>query len=118
MGGLRTSPDQLRSVDPHLTDNFATINRELETVTLAISLKSNVDGRDSISDIDVVDPFGGLVVRLKPPPFESLRSASCDGPVIIINHPGWRSDIIILLHDTSPSLITTFDDFFDRANEL
>ena len=118
MRGLRTSLDQIRSVDLHLADNFATINRELETVTLAISPKSNVDGRES--DIDAVDPFGHLVVRqrkllddreklilqiratpgldtfLKPPSFESLRSAARHGPVIIINHSEWRSDIIIL----------------------
>ncbi len=140
MRGLRTSLDQVRSVDPHLADNFATINRELETVTLAISSKSNVDGRDS--DIDAVDPFGHLVVRqrkllddreklisqiqalpgldtfLKPPSFETLHSAARHGPVIIINHSIWRSDIIILLHGTPPSLITTSDDFYDRAIKL
>jgi CHAT domain-containing protein len=59
----------------------------------------------------------GLDTFLKPPSFDALRSASCDGPVIIVNHSRWRSDIIILLHDT-PSLITTSDDFFDRANKL
>jgi len=110
MRGLHTSLDQIHSIDPHLADNFATINQELEMVTLAILLKSNVDDRASTSDIDAVDPFGGLVVRqqkllddremlilqiqavpgldtfLRPPSFESLRSASCHGPVIIINH--------------------------------
>ncbi len=142
MRELRTSLDQIRSVDPHLADNFATINRELETVTLAISSKSNVHGIDSTSDVDAVDPFGRHVVRqrklmddreklisqiravpgldtfLKPPSFEYLRSASCHGPVIIINHSWWRSDIIILLHDSPPSLITTSRDFYFRANEL
>jgi hypothetical protein len=140
MRGLRTSLDQIGSVDPHLADNFAAINRELEMVTLAISSKSNVDGRDS--DIDAVDPFGRRVVRqrkllddrenlilqiqalpgldtfLKPPSFDTLRSAARHGPVIIINYSCWRSDIIILLCDSPPSLITTSDDFFNRANEL
>jgi hypothetical protein len=140
MRGLRTSLDQIRSVDLHLADNFATINQELETVTLIISSKSNVDGRDS--DIDAVDPFGHHVVRqrkllddreklilqiralpgldtfLKPPSFESLRSAARHGPVIIINHSMWRSDIIILHHNSPPSLITTSDDFYVRANDL
>ena len=142
MRGLRTSLDQIRSVDPDLADTFATINRELEMVTLAISPKSNVDGRDCTSETDMVDPFGHLVVRqrklfddreklisqiravpgldtfLKPPSFESLRSASRHGPVIIINHSFWRSDIIILQHNSPPSLIATSDDFYARANKL
>jgi CHAT domain-containing protein len=140
MRGLRTSLDQIRSIDPDLAHNFATINRELETVTLAISSKSNVNGR--VSDIDAVDPFGHLVVRqrkllddreklisqiqalpgldtfLGPPSFESLRSAARHGPVIIINHSFWRSDIIILHHNSPPSLIATSNDFYARANKL
>jgi CHAT domain-containing protein len=140
MRGLRTSIDQIRFVDPHLADNFAAVSRELEALTLAMSPKDNVD--DSDSDIDGMDPFGDLVVRqrklfddheklisqiqavpgfdtfLKPPSFETLRSAARRGPVIIINHSIYRSDIIILLHNSPPSLITTSDDFYDRANEL
>jgi hypothetical protein len=142
MRGLCTSLDQIRSFNPHLADNFATINRELETVTLPISSKSNIDSRDSTNDMDAVDPFGHLVVRqwkllddreklilqiqalpgldtfLKPPSFKSLRSAARHGPVIIINHSMWHSDIIILHHNSPPSLITTSDDFYVRANDL
>jgi len=140
MRGLRTSIDQIRFVDPHLADNFATVSRELEAVTLTISSKSNIDGRDN--DINEMDPFGGLVVRqrklfddrekfvsqiqalpgldtfLGPPSFDTLRSAASYGPVVIINHSIWRSDIIILQHNTPPSLIATSDDFYARANEL
>jgi CHAT domain-containing protein len=141
MRGLRSSIHHIRSIDPHLADNFAAVSRELETVTLAISPKSiNVDGRDS--DVDGMDPFGHLVVRqrkllddreklisqiqalpgldtfLKPPSFDTLRSAARHGPVIIINHSRWRSDIIIVLHNSPPSLIDTSDDFYDRAIEL
>ena len=61
MRGLRTSINQIRLVDPHLADNFATINRKLEMLTLDISPNNNVDGRDS--DIEGMDPFGHLVVR-------------------------------------------------------
>ncbi len=140
MRGLRTSLDQIRFVDTHLANNFAAVGRELEALTLAILPKSNVDGRDS--DIDGVDPFGHLVVRqrklfddreklisqiqalpgfdtfLKPPCFDTLHSAARHGPVIIINHSRWRSDIIILLHNSPPSLIPTSDDFYYRATEL
>ena len=61
MRGLRSSIDQIRSIDPHLADNFAAVSRELETLTLAISPSSNVNGRDS--DVEGMDPFGHLVVR-------------------------------------------------------
>jgi len=125
MRGLRTPVDQIRFVDPHLASNFAAINRELVMVTLALSSKTSVYGRDS--DTDAVDAFGDLVVRqrklfddrerlisqiqalpgfhafLKPPSFDTLRSAARHGPVIIINHSGWRSDIIILLYNSPPS---------------
>jgi CHAT domain-containing protein len=140
MRGLRTSINQIRLVDPHLADDFATINRKLEMLTLDISPNYNADGRDS--GIDAMDPFGDVVVRqrklfddreklisqiqalpgfdtfLKPPSFDTLRSAARHGPVIIINHSYWRSDIIIIRHNSPPSLITTSDDFFDQANEL
>jgi hypothetical protein len=39
-------------------------------------------------------------------------------PVIIITHSQWRSDIIILLHNSPPSLIDTSDDFYARAIKL
>jgi len=137
MRGLRASIDHLRFIDSPLADNFIAVSRELEGLTLA---KSNVYGRDS--DTDAMDPFGDLVVRqrkllddreklisqiqalpgfdtfLKPPSFDTLRSAARHGPVIIINHSEWRSDIIIVLHNSPPSLINTSDDFYDRANEL
>ncbi len=140
MRGLRTTINQIRLANPHLADNFAAVSRELETVTLAVSPKSNVGSRDS--DIDGMDPFGHLVVRqrklfndrqmlisqvqalpgfdtfLKPPSFDTLHSAALHGPVIIINHSAWRSDIIILHHNSPPSLINTSHDFYARANEL
>jgi len=36
----------------------------------------------------------------------------------MINLCTWRSDIIIILRDTPPSLIPTANDFYDRANKL
>jgi len=140
MRGLRTSIDQITLVDPHLADEFATINRELETLTFAFA--PNDDAYVGSSDDEGMDSFGQLVVRqrkllddraklisriqalpgfdtfLKPPAFDGLRSAASHGPVIIINHSDWRSDIIILLHNSPPSLIPTSDGFYARAIEL
>ncbi|KAH9961133.1 CHAT domain-containing protein [Lactifluus volemus] len=54
---------------------------------------------------------------LEPPSFDILRSAALHGPVIIINHCHWRSDLLVLFRD-SLSLIPTTDDFYRRAIEL
>jgi CHAT domain-containing protein len=142
MRGLRTSIDQICATNSHLADNFAAVNRDLEMLTLAISANSNDDRRDGGSVR--IDPFGHLVVQqrkllddrnklisqiqalpgfetfLEPPSFDKLHFAAARGPVIIINHCRWRSDILVLLYNTphSPSLIPTADDFYDRANNL
>ena len=52
------------------------------------------------------------------PLFDTLQSAASSGPVIVVNHSKLRSDILILLHNASPSLIPTPTDFYDRANAL
>ena len=139
MRGLRTSIDQIRLADSNLADKFSTANRELEALTMALSLDNNVDGNNILEGMD---PYGHSVIRkqklldereklitqiqalsgfdtfLKPPSFDTLRSAASHGPVIIISHCRWRSDIIILLHDSPPSLIPTSDGFYSRANKL
>ena len=139
MRGLRTSIDQIRLADSNLADNFSAVNRKLETLTLALSVNNNVDGNN---DLVGMDPYGHTVIRkqklfddreklitqiralsgfdtfLKPPSFDTLRSVAFHGPVIIINHCEWRSDILILIHNSPPSLVPTSDDFFSRANKL
>jgi len=140
MRGLRTSIDKLRTADSHLADKFAAVNRDLEVLTLTSSLDGNIDIRHG--DTEGMEPFSHLVVRqrklledreklisqiqalsgfdtfLKPPSFDDLRFVACNGPVIIINHSKWRSDILILFRNCPPSLITTPDDFYSRAIEL
>ena len=140
MRGLRSSIDQLRASDPDLADKLTTINQDLEELTLTFSQNNYGDGGEE--GLEGMDPFSRLVVRqqgllddrdklisqirarngfesfLKSPSFDNLRSAAVRGPVIIINHCEWRSDIIILFHDSPPSLIPTANDFYDRANEL
>ena len=137
MRGLRTTVDQIRSADCHLADEFAAVSKDLETLTLALD---NVDSGNSVPK--GMDAFGHLVMRqqrlldereklilkiqalpgcetfLKPHSYDTLCGAACHGPIIIINHSEWRSDIVILLHDSPPSLMTTSDDFYDRANKL
>jgi CHAT domain-containing protein len=142
MRGLRTSLDQLHAVDTPLAKKFANINRELETLTTT-TVSPGVWPNDSGAEgHDKMEPFGRLLMKqrkltdkreelilhirtlsgfeqfLMAPSFHTLRSAAVRGPVIIINHNQWRSDIIILLHDSPPSLIPTSDDFYGHAEAL
>ena len=140
MRGLRTSIDQIRAIDYELADKFATVNRDLEMLTLTNSANNNDNNRND--DTVEMDLFGRLVVRqrelldyrktlisqiqalpgletfLKSPFFDNLRSAAARGPVIIINHSRMRSDILILHHGFPPSLVPTAHDFHDRATNL
>jgi CHAT domain-containing protein len=141
MRGFRTSTDQLRCARPVLADQLAKINKTLEI--LATSILQTAKHRDqrvtyngegdefgrilkeqrlALEERDAlvshVREFPGFETFLKVPQFDSLRAAAARGPVIIINHCRWRSDILILLHDLPPSLITTADGFYDRAKKL
>ena len=143
MRHLRTSVDQLMQADPKLGHQFAAISRELEELTKSIPpshiLSIDDDGAD---DLKAVDPFGRLLLKqrrlleernnliprikalpgfdtfLTSPSFDTLCSAASSGPVILINHTIWRSDIVILLPDIPPSLIPTPPNFYLRARAL
>ena len=143
MHGLRTSSRQLHTEFPILADCFDTISRDLEVLTISSSSSGNVDidqweapthGGDGehqrlmarqddllkkrielISQIRDLEHFKDF---LKPPSFDTLRSAASRGVVIIINHCKWRSDIIMVLGDSPPSHISTSYKLFGRAIEL
>ncbi|KAI0250879.1 CHAT domain-containing protein [Lactifluus subvellereus] len=147
MRGLRTSVDQLRNVDSALANKFAKINRSLEALTTSNSYSQSVPASSSMDerradDREGTDAFGrtlneqrrlveerdtlisqvrqlpGFESFLGTPSFNTLRDAASRGPVIIINHCRWRSDILILLCDAPPSLVSTPDDFYARVNKL
>ncbi|KAI0292644.1 CHAT domain-containing protein [Multifurca ochricompacta] len=143
MRGLRNSMDHLSRFNSPLATKLAAINQDLESLTMSVTPSGTIGISDAGSQVDDgMDPFGRLVVKqqklleerdmlvsqiqelpgfgdfLKTPSFENIRSAASHGPVIIINHNEWRSDILILFQDSPPSLIPTTDDFYDRANKL
>ncbi|KAI9436230.1 CHAT domain-containing protein [Lactarius indigo] len=144
MRGFRTSVDHLRAADSTLAERFVEINQNLEKVTMSVAASGarvETDNRRAEA-IDGLDSFGRLVLQqrklledrnelilqiqslpgfqsfLKTPSFDDLKSAASCGPVIIINHSQWRSDIIILHSNSALSHIPTPDDFYDRARKL
>ncbi|KAH9162883.1 CHAT domain-containing protein [Lactarius sanguifluus] len=143
MRGLRAPMVQLIEEDPPLAERFAEINKELEALTISVTPSAMLETEDGVAQSgDRMDPFGRLVVRqrklveerdalilqirgqpglegfLKAPSFTSLRSAASRGPVIIINHCKWRSDILMIFHSFLPCSIPTANDFYARAKEL
>ena len=140
---LRTSIDQLLSADPVLGRKLAAVNQDLEKLTKSVPPSHKLRMDEGTADgLRAVDPFGRLLLEqrglleeraklisqiqaspgfdsfLKSPPFDTLRSAASSGPVVMINHSEWRSDILIVLHNKPPSLIPTPDDFFKRVGAL
>ncbi|KAI9462854.1 CHAT domain-containing protein [Lactarius psammicola] len=143
MRGLRTPMAQLVEENPLLAKRFAEINQELETQTVSITPSGRPEVEDGVAQgRDWTDPFGRLVVQrrklveerdelisqirgrpgldgfLKTPSFTTLRSAASRGPVILINHCFFRSDILIIFHNSLPCSIPIANNFWDRANKL
>ena len=143
MRRLRASINKLQQADPELGHKFEVVNRDLEELTKSIPpcpKLSMDDGR--ADDLRAADPFGRLLLRqrgplkergelisqiqalpgfdhfLTSPSFDTLHFAASSSPVIIINHSKPRSDILIVLHNTSPSLVPTPNDFHARAITL
>ena len=143
MRGFRTPVTKLNEEDSPLAKRFSEINRELEALTISVAPSGRPEMEDDVGQGgDGMDPFGRLVMRrqklveergalisqiqgrpgsqgiLSAPSFTTLRSAASRGPVIIINHCEWRSDILIIFHNSLPYSIPTADDFYARGNEL
>ena len=143
MRGLRTPVCQLIGEDSPLAKRFTKINQELETMTISVTPNGGPEIEDGVHQSnDGTDPFGRLVIKRKKlveerdalisqiqsqpglerflgvPSFDTLRSAASHGPVIIINHCKWRSDIIVVFRHSLPCSIPTTETFFSRANDL
>ena len=143
MRGLRTPVYQLVEEDSPLAKRFSEINQDLETLTIAVTPSGRPEIEDGAHESkDGMDPFGRLVIKRKKlveerdalisqiqsrpglegflgtPSFDTLRSAASRGPVIIINHCEWRSDIIIIFHNSLPCSIPTTKTFFADASKL
>jgi CHAT domain-containing protein len=141
--GLRPFVGRLRRVNPDLADRLATVNEELVTVNASILAhrvgvsqvheEEDHEHMDSFSPmfkkqqrllrkcqdvIAAIKDLPGFEAFMEPIPFRTLQHAASRGPIIVINHCPWRCDILIVLHDSPPSLIPTTDGFYERANTL
>ncbi|KAI9443710.1 CHAT domain-containing protein [Lactarius psammicola] len=145
MRGLRTPMAQFveDSEDSSLAKRFAEINQELEALTTSLTPSARSEMEDGVAQgRNWTDPFGRLVIKrqklveerdalisqiqcqpgsegfLRASSFTTLRSAASRGPVILINHCEWRSDILILFHNSLPCAIPTANDFYNCARKL
>ncbi|KAH9040402.1 CHAT domain-containing protein [Lactarius pseudohatsudake] len=123
MRHLRATIDQLLETDPHLGRKFAAVNRDLEELTKSIP-PSHVLSMDSggADDFRAVDPFGCLLLKqrrlLKEREDLISQIQVLPGFDSFLTSLSWRSDILILLHNASPSLISTPANFYRRASRL
>jgi CHAT domain len=85
------------------------------TDELGLSLKK-LDDRDAL--IARIRELPAVGNTLGTPSFDTHCAAASQGPVIMINHCEWRSDILLNLHGSPPSLIHTSNDFYHRANAI
>ncbi|KAI9450209.1 CHAT domain-containing protein [Russula earlei] len=146
MRGLRTPIDQLQASDnATLAGRFVAINEELENIaTSAQAPEIDPEGRAATLDdhysrpdgfsqmmenvrklerkrVEIIDQIRlvpGFKDFLKAVPFGTLKTAAARGPVIIINHCRYRSDILIVVQNFVPVLIPTAEDFYTRTTEL
>jgi tetratricopeptide (TPR) repeat protein len=143
MRGLRTPVFQLIGEDSSLAKKFADINQELEALTVSVTPSGRPEVEDgAYQSKDGTDPFGRLIIKqkklveerdtlisqirsrpglegfLREPSYTTLRSAASRGPVVIVNHCQWRSDIMIIFHNYLPCSIPTGETFFACTNEL
>ena len=143
MRGLRTSTDKLRAADPAMAGKFVDINQRLESVVISVAQSDDNDqpseaetgnGEHTIghlvltqrklleernSLISHIQSLPGFEHFLRPPSFDALNFAASQGPVIIVNQSGYfSSQIILLLRDSHPFIISTPSGFGERANKL
>ncbi|KAH9057174.1 CHAT domain-containing protein [Lactarius vividus] len=129
--GLCSSTRRLRRVSSGLAEQLAHFTQALEVFdTSTLTNLGGVDtsgpaleelqrllrGRQEV--IQRIQALPGFKNFAKSVPFRNLQTAAAKGPIVIINHCHWRSDILIVLHNSPTSLIPTHEGFYDHTNEL
>ena len=130
---LHSSMEQLRRVNPDLADRLAHLNQALKKVNPPFPEDHGSADADTVAAtfeelytllighqdvIQKIRALRGFANFMKGVPFRTLQTAAVRGPIIIVNHCRLRCDILILLHDSPPSLIPTDEGFYERASGL
>ena len=142
MRGLRTPMDQLcASEHAILAERFGAISNELENIATSAQPLPDTKSADAAGGgeldkfgqmmknvrrlerergeiIDQIRHLPGFENFLKAVPFKTLQTAAAYGPVIIVNHCSFGSDILIVLNDSAPVHIPTAEDFYTRTIAL
>ena len=143
MREFRIPVAKLAEENSSLAKRFTDVNQKLQGLTISVTPSGRQEIEGGATQVrDGMDPFGLLVIErkklveerdalilqiqsrpglegfLRAPSFTALRSAASRGPVIIINHCEWRSDILIIFHNSLPCSLPTAKNFYDRANKL
>ncbi|KAF9063110.1 CHAT domain-containing protein [Rhodocollybia butyracea] len=107
--GLRTPMDRLQALDPSL------VNRDWFGHSLSDKRRLLHAQGDIIDRIHKVPGFETFLGRKS---FGELKSAAKHGPVILVNCSWYRSDVLIILEQNSPVLISLVEDFYDQVETL
>ncbi|KAI0269781.1 hypothetical protein BC834DRAFT_967523 [Gloeopeniophorella convolvens] len=146
MRGLRTPVERLRGVDEALANRFMDVSSALEAVATASAdinphtrtqadeeyggpsghqdpLSVALARKRKLSDemeriVAQVQELPGFEDFWKPAPYSRLQAAAIAGPVIIVNHSRYRSDILIVRYNQPIIHIPTPADFFDKTTSL
>ncbi|KAI0261838.1 CHAT domain-containing protein [Gloeopeniophorella convolvens] len=140
MRGLRAPVGQLHAVNPDLADKYLSITHDLESITTEPSARYQGSSaavkslhslrapeedtfgrvfeaqrrllRERKAVISQIRALPGFEHFLAAAPFQSLQSAASGGPIVIINHCEWRSDVLIIVHGSPLVHIRLGDDFY------
>ncbi|KAF7980733.1 hypothetical protein HWV62_36747 [Athelia sp. TMB] len=126
--GYREPVDAVRRVNAALANRFKATSEQLEALAISSQLGSNrlssekANESAAVSDarwarqrqlsserdkiIEEIRCLFGFEHFLKAVPFNELRSAAAEGPIIIVNVAQQRSDAIILHKDHPPAVIS------------
>ncbi|ETW84899.1 hypothetical protein HETIRDRAFT_314147 [Heterobasidion irregulare TC 32-1] len=140
MKGYRQPVLELRTVDHALADRFETVSDQLEKLATSQSrlapdalepaprfgaardkkLKQqrvlSAEWDDIVKHIRQIEGFSDF---LQPVPFERLKHAAAEGPVIVVNVSSYRSDALIIRDIASgPTLVPLADSLYDEVGEF
>jgi CHAT domain-containing protein len=112
MQGYRHPLVEVSKQDPGLAKDFTVISQQLEHN--AMSNDADIGLQRVLSEtwtqlLHKIRQMEGLSDFLQAVPFSALKSAADEGPVILINISDFQSNAIILLHSSSPVLVTLPD---------